>query len=208
MGKHEAIVTAATSPAEVIPANIVDFIGEPPLLETEVAADYDALLLRLAETVKPKGAVEWIWVADVTHLVWEMRRFRGMRDGIIERETARGLGDVVEDILSAEYDWDELKFIRERLVSHWNSGNPRRRQIVRRFLMKRGVDLRQVHALVYCSRLDEFTKLEGLIANLGRRRDSILREIERRRDAVARRLRDVTDAEFEITKPGTQPVGN
>ena len=208
MGKHDEIVAAATSPAEVMPTDMVDFIGNPSLLKTEVAADYDALLLRLAETVKPKDAVEWIWIADVTHLVWEMRRLRGMRDGIVERETALGLGDVVKDILIADYKFSELKNIRERLVSHWNSGNLFRRRIVERFLMRRGVDLRQVHAVVFRRRLDEFTKLEGLIANLGRRRDSVLREIERRRDAVARRLRDVTDAEFEITKPGTQPVGN
>ena len=41
MGKREAVVAAATSPAEVIPADIAEFIGEPSLLETEVAADYD-----------------------------------------------------------------------------------------------------------------------------------------------------------------------
>ena len=208
MGKHEADVTAAISPALAVPEDVVDFIGKPSLLQTEVAADFDALLLRLAETVKPKDAVEWIWIADVTHLVWEMRRFRGMRDGIVERETALGLGNVVKDILSADYNFSESKYIRERLVSHWNSGNLFRRRIVQRFLMRRGVDLPQVHAVVFRRRLDEFTKLEGLIANLGRRRDSVLREIERRRDTVARRLRDVTDAEFEITKPGTQPVGN
>ena len=208
MGKHEAVVTAAISPALAVPEDVVDFIGKPSLLQTEVAADFDALLLRLAETVKPKDAVEWIWIADVTHLIWEMRRLRGMRDGIVERETALGLGNVVKDILSADYNFSESKYIRERLVSHWNSGNLFRRRIVQRFLMRRGVDLPQVHAVVFRRRLDEFTKLEGLIANLGRRRDSVLREIERRRDTVARRLRDVTDAEFEITKPGTQPVGN
>ncbi len=70
------------------------------------------------------------------------------------------------------------------------------------------MDLPQIYAEVYRKRLDEFSELEGLITNLGRRRDSVLREIERRRDTVARRLRDVTDAEFETTKPGTQPVGN
>ena len=74
--------------------------------------------------------------------------------------------------------------------------------------MRRGVDLRQVHTLEFRDSLDRFTKFEGLIADLGRRRDAVLREIERRRDNVARHLRDVSDAEFEITKPGIQPVGN
>ncbi len=208
MGKHRVILAAATSPAEVISADIVNFLGEPSLLRTEVAADYDALLLRLAETVKPKDAIEWIWVADVAHLVWEMRRLRGMREGIIERETAQGLADVVENILSFDNIWETSSFIRDRLVSRWNSGKPEQRQKVEEFLASKGVDFSQVYAVIYHKHLDEFTKLEGLIANLGRRRDSVLREIERRRDAVARRLRDVTDAEFEVTKPGTQPVGN
>ena len=94
-----------------VPEDVVDFIGKPSLLQTEAAADYDALLLRLAEAVKPKDVIEWIWVADVTHLVWEMRRLRGIRDGIVERETAQGLGHVVSDILSADYDWYEVMFI-------------------------------------------------------------------------------------------------
>ena len=203
MGKHDAIV-----PALAVPEDVIDLIGMPSLLETEVAADYDALLLRLAETVIPKDAVEWIWVADVTELVWEMRRIRGMRDAIVERETARGLGDLVEDILGADREWYDVEDTRDRLQAHWNSGNAFRRQIVRRFLKTRGVDLPQVHAIVYRRCLDELAKLESLIANLGRRRDLILREIERRRDTVARRLRDVTEAEFEITKPGTQSVGD
>jgi hypothetical protein len=59
------------------------------------------------ETVKPKDAIEWIWVVDVTHLVWEMRRLRSMRDGLFERKIAQGLCDVVHTILSADYDWDE-----------------------------------------------------------------------------------------------------
>ncbi len=208
MGKHQVVVAAATRPAEVLPTDIADFIGKPSLLETEVAADYDALLHRFAETVKPKDAIEWIWVADVTHLVWEMRRLRGLRTVIIERRTARALDDLVREILGADYDWDERHFMEERLELHWKSADPYRRQIVQRFLMRKGVDLRQVHALVSSRCLEEFSELESLIANLGRRRDSVLREIERRRDTVARRLRDVTDAEFEITKPGTQPVGN
>ena len=200
--------TAAPGPFQVIPADIVDLLGKPSLLETEVATDYDALLLWLAGTVEPKDAIEWIWVADVTNLVWDMRRLRGMRDDFVERETAGALADVAETILSCDHNSYERHEIGERLVSDWNSGKPRLRQMVQEFLIERGVQFSQVHAEVYRRHLDEFTKLEGLIANLGRRRDSVLREIERRRDSVARRLRDVTDAEFEITKPGTQPVGN
>ena len=88
--------------------------------------------------------------------------------------------------------------IRDRLVSHWNSGDAFRRQIVRRFLTRRGVDFHQVHAVVYCKHLDKISKLEGLIANLGRRRDTVYREIGRRREAVARRVRDMLNSEFDL----------
>ncbi len=208
MGKHEAVVSAAISPALVVPEDVIDFIGKPSLLQTEAVADYDALLLRLAEAVKPKDAVEWIWIADVTHLVWEMRRLRSMRDAIIVSEFTKGLSILLSHILSADYDSDVVNLLRNRLISHWNSRNPFRQRIAQRFMMRRGVDLRQRLSFEYCNFFDRFIKLDDLITNLGRRRDSVLREIERRRDTVARRLRDVTDAEFEITKPGTQPVGN
>ncbi len=207
-GKSEAVVAATTGPAEIIPADIVDFIGKPSLLGTEVRADYDALFHRLAETVKPKDAIEWILIKDVADLVWESRRLRRIREGIVERETGQGLADIAEINLSCDHNWHERREIGERLVSDWNSGKPQLRQMVREFLIERGVEFSQVHAAVYHKHLGDLTKLEGLIANLGRRRDSVLREIERRRDTVARRPRDVTDAEFEVTKPGTQPVGN
>ena len=140
MGKHQVVVATETSPAQAVSENVVDFIGKPSLLQTEFAAEYDVLLLRLAETVKPKDAVEWIWVADVTHLVWEMRRLRGMRDAIVERETAGALCDLVEDMLDADHDYFEKKHKKERLIAHWNSGNAFRREVVCRFLKSRSVD--------------------------------------------------------------------
>ena len=90
-----------------------------------------------------------------------------------------------------------MELEKDILVEHWNSGDSNRRRNVLKFLKARGVDLSDIHAIVYQKHLDEFAKVEALIANLGRRRDSVLREIERRRDNIARRLREMTDAEFE-----------
>ena len=123
MEKHQEIDAAAASPARakpmhtseffndpprlkkgVIPNYVFDSIGKPSLLDTEVVAEYDALFFRLVETIDPDIAVEWMWVADLAHIVWEMRRVRGVRNGIVERETASALGEVVWDILSGDYD--------------------------------------------------------------------------------------------------------
>jgi len=197
MGKHSDIVGAAARPARVLPKYLSETIGRPSLLETEVAADYDNLLFRLAETVDPRTAVEWIWIADVADLVWEMRRFRDMRARIIERETTRGLGDFLREILDTDPYIVDVEREKDILVEHWNSGDSNRRRNVLKFLEARGVDLSDIHAVIYYKHLDKFAKVEALITNLGRRRDSVLREIERRRDNIARRLRDMTDAEFE-----------
>jgi len=198
MENHQEIAPAPDNPAGIIPKYILDILGKPSLLETEVLAEYDVLRFRIAETVDPKDAIEWIWVADVAQLQWEIYRLRGIRDRIFEREIARGLVDFVEEILEADPYSYSVEIRRDSLVRKWNSDKPADREKFLMFLEEHGVDLTDLHAVIYHNHLDEFTKLEGLIADFGRRRDSVLREIERRRYTVARRLRAVLDAELEI----------
>ena len=205
MGKYEAVATTK-KPLQAIPVGITDVIGKPPLLPTENASEYDALLLQLADAVDPQDLVDWIWISDITSLAWEMRRLRNLRDRLLENHLVDCLADVLLDGLYEEDEYEYCKWAdaRDRLVAHWNSNSASRREVIFRLLRKKGLDLSHVYAAVYQRHLDNFSKLEGLIANLGRRRDSVLREIERRRETIARRLRDVTEAEFKITNIGSR----
>ena len=50
-----------------------------PLLITERADDFDNIRDALVEEIKPRGVVEHLYVADMTHLVWETRAFDAAR---------------------------------------------------------------------------------------------------------------------------------
>jgi hypothetical protein len=206
MGKHE-IIEARNVGLESVPDDIIGIVGKPALLPTEDPSEYDALLLQLARAVGPSDIVEWIWISDLASLVWEMRRLRDLRERLVENHTAEGLDELFHEDLDDIVKYLENEEVKQRVIADWKSNDPFRREVVDRLLRKKGFDLSNVYAAVFEQRLDEIAKLESLIASLGRRRDSVLREIERRREAVGRRLRDVTDGDFKVKQSGSRSPG-
>ena len=92
-----------------------------------------------------------------------MRRLRNLRDRLVENHSADDLGELVYQNLDDIYDYFEKSGVKNRLIAHWKSNNPYRREIVYRLLRKKGIDLSNVHAAVYERRLDEIAKIENLI---------------------------------------------
>lgn len=54
-----------------------------PLLLTESAQDFAALREALEREIKPRGAIEQMYLADITYIQWEILRFRRSKTGII-----------------------------------------------------------------------------------------------------------------------------
>jgi hypothetical protein len=92
--------TVVTAPA---------YFFEPPLIQGESRADYDAIFNLIKDTIAPTNFIELMWVKDVADLFWESQRARLLRakfinavrsqawgaalaDGILKRAGAGGLG--------------------------------------------------------------------------------------------------------------------
>jgi hypothetical protein len=78
-----------------------------------------------------------------------------------------------------------------------------------------GLSEADIHAQTLAKKIDEFERIERLIANAEARRNTALRELERHREAVGRRLRnalDTEDAQFvdadEAVTSDTQILGS
>ena len=61
----------------------LSFLGAPPLIPGESAADYKRLLAAVTDEIKPADPVETIWTRDVVDLQWDIIRFRRIKADII-----------------------------------------------------------------------------------------------------------------------------
>ena len=189
----------------VIPAEMRELLGPPPLTSRENADAYERVLSQMALAISPTDFIEWTWVKDLVDLGWEAgraRRAKAVRIAMARKKAILSL---------LEADWPDTPDLALRKLTDL----PRQAQAV---LRGDAEDTRHFHYALdhlsldesaiddssYNACLDDIERLETLIDNANARRDAILREIDRRRDAVAKRARAAAeaiagaiDAEFE-----------
>ena len=78
-----------TASPEKILAQIKKLFGPPPVLTSESLKDYDNIMLRFIECLMPRDGIEDMFVADLTDLTWEARRYSLHKTLLIEREFLR-----------------------------------------------------------------------------------------------------------------------
>jgi hypothetical protein len=78
------------------------FFGPPPLLEGEDPALYDALVGRMCAAVKPVDMIDELFVADVVYLEWEIKRWRRLKDGLLQASLHHELQEFLKERLDYE----------------------------------------------------------------------------------------------------------
>ena len=73
-----------------------NFFGPPPLLKGEDPAAYDELLARISGAVEPLDKLEEIWMREVVDHVWDARRLRRLKSGLIDASIHKGLTEILE----------------------------------------------------------------------------------------------------------------
>ena len=73
-----SITCVETGPnlARLVPAEIAEIFGNPPVLSLEDRQAYDQLMARLALEWKPRNITEWMFVRDIADISWEIFRHR------------------------------------------------------------------------------------------------------------------------------------
>src|SRR2546427_2778739 len=91
--KHRNRRTIVTNPVRLmpksaprIPGEILSLFDHPPVLKTEDPEAYRDQLGRLAEVIKPKNILEWMWVNDVVYHSWNVARLRRFKVLVVEEE--------------------------------------------------------------------------------------------------------------------------
>jgi hypothetical protein len=88
-----------------IPADLVDFFANPPLLNNESRNAYYNLRKGIIETIEPQNTCEWILTVDLLDLAWEIRRLAKQKASLVNMTWKQALCMILE----AHADGDPLE---------------------------------------------------------------------------------------------------
>jgi hypothetical protein len=179
---------AADTASIVAAPAMLDLFGKPPLLASEDANLYDAILSRVVAAARPRDPFEWMLLKDYADLAWEIFRLRRAKTGFVDSNRRTAAGSVGRrlglDLLTA-VKWHKDPDVKAAMLKHFADY---------------GLDEEIItHEAVVLSRR-EIASLDAMIASAEHRRNAMLREIDYHRAGLAARLRaapDVVDAEIE-----------
>jgi flagellar biosynthesis GTPase FlhF len=75
---------AQTVLVDAIPRDVLELLGPPPLLSTEDAKLYHAMLAHIAHSIRPEDLITWMLVKDLADHRVEIARYRRFKTGIIQ----------------------------------------------------------------------------------------------------------------------------
>jgi hypothetical protein len=172
----------------------------PPLVAGEDGAAYDDLLVGISGAVKPAGILEDLWVRDVVDLIWDVIRLRRHKASQLAAAASDGMVELLRSLGEVEC---------HALATRWAAREPAAVGDVNERLAAAGLGIDAVMARALVVRLDQYERIERLLAAAEARRAAALHELERHRAALAQQLREaaqsaehaVEDAEFEVIAP-------
>jgi hypothetical protein len=193
-------ISSRMSALQRIPAEIHFFLNDPPLWRGESRADYLALLAAIGASCEAgRDPLKWLLVNEVTHHVWEMRRFRRIESALVLKRMV----EVIEELLRTTYDAESegmaMVWSARNWAHLWAEGGEAAKEVEER-LAARGYDIEAIRVRAYERCAAELREIETIIARCENRRRATLLEIDRRHEAFARRLAqastEILDAEF------------
>ena len=154
----------------------------PTLVDGEDAAGYEQLAARITAAVAPANVIEEMWVRDVVDLVWDVMRLRRLKAGLFKV----GASDGMKQLLLGIGAW-------KHNVRDWAARKPAVVAAVNTQLSAAGLDANDLTTSTFTARIDQFDRIERMLAAAEVRRAAALDAIENRR--VAERLRAAQEAE-------------
>lgn len=197
-----------------IPASIRQLLGPPALTPFEDADAYERLLVWIADAIRPRDAVEWLWVRDLVDLTWDQGRLRRAKatilvvkrddaiDGLLGPAAAPDVSQwQIDDARDAAEVWllilQDSPIPKSLTARFGYNEQPRGARLARR-LAEVGLDPAAVDGEAFRLSLAVLERLEALNAGIGGRRDAIARDVYRRRDAQRRRRSWLDDEIIEV----------
>ena len=147
----------------------------PSLASGEDAAGYAQLAGRIRAAVAPANILEEIFARDVADLTWDVVRLRRLKAGLY----TVGAGDGMAEILGGL----EAPVLGRAKAREWAARKPAALVEVNTQLSAAGLDMGDVATSTFAARIDQFDRIERMLAAAEIRRAAALHAIDNRRAA-------------------------
>ena len=167
---------------------------KPTLLSSESESEFASLRAEIENEIKPKGAIEQIFVDDITAITWEILRVRRNKTGIIRNTFPAALQSILKLLLHRE-DYLHNVAIEDPIIeASLNYFCDRKTEkmilgVLRRF----GLDHFSIEAEAFRLAASELEKFDKMLSNSERRRYKAIKFIAQYRQSLAIQIRQVTD---------------
>jgi hypothetical protein len=180
--------------SRLVPADIAEIFGNPPVLSFEDRQAYDHLMARLVLEWKPGNIAEWMFVRDIADISWEIRRHRRAITNVFAISFRDALAEVLTDVLPNSMPWVERSELSKVMADMWFEG-PKQQKKVKSELMKYGLDPEAVVAHTYTVKAEVLDKMHRLLALAEARRTAITRNFNEYRAMSSFSEKPVVDSE-------------
>jgi hypothetical protein len=147
------------------------------MVRGEDAAAYDRLAARITAAVAPESVIEQLLVRDVVDLAWDVVRLRRLKAHLFTVGAGDGMAALLRAIGAHDLN-----------AANWAARNPAAVAGVNTRLSAAGLDMDDVTTSTFAVRIDQFERIERMLAAAEVRRAAALNAIDGRR-AFAERLR-------------------
>ncbi len=171
-------------------------LPKTPLLITESADEFDSIYAALSHEIRPNGIIEQMYVDDVAHFVWDIRRLRRWKNAIINLAFRPALENLAAQLLR---DPRQSQFVigeADKLAHDWFSKDDAKEKMTR-LLDYFQLDESAIEAEAYRRSAADIELLEKLLASLESRLDKAFRRIADHRGDLGRKIRHAAERIIE-----------
>jgi hypothetical protein len=179
----------ATPNALTIPLELCALSESSFLLPGENRQEFEIIRDMMIDEVRPQSSIEWLWTLDLVELSWEILRYRGLKQRILDEYRQAAIKAILLRLDGAGIpaaDVATLAAQSARSAEQWHEDPEAATEIEAR-LRRHGFNETSVNAELFCQARDAFATFEKLLHAAQGRRIRLLRAINARR-AFSKRL--------------------
>jgi hypothetical protein len=172
-----------------VPKEMIPFVAKcPRLLPGETEKNYHALFDLMVEEIEPQTASEWLVLADIVGLFWEVGRYRTWKNAVLNIYRPDALEKALRVMHRSHDVVGEVPAsigLARRDAEVWRA-DPAKRQVLQVRLAEHGYDEEALNAAALLEALVPLTSIDRALCSARGQLNAMLKEIHVRREFVHR----------------------
>jgi hypothetical protein len=175
----------------------------PRLLPGESEQAYHALFDMMVNEIEPQTASEWLVLADIVGLFWEIGRYRAWRGAILNVYRHDALAKALRDTHRGSSGMHQLIIAVGKEAEEWRD-DPAKREVLNKRLAKHGYDEEALNACAMLAALEPLSTIERFLSSARGQLNAMMKEVYVRRE-FAERARKALVEQIKEARQGAEP---